>query len=55
MSRRRKPLRLVNAYDEYRIVTGSAGFVQLFKNGRRLQPKNFEITLRRRKQPRGDS
>lgn len=45
MIRRRKPLRLVKAYDEYRMVTGSAGFIQLFKNGQRIQPKNATMAF----------
>ncbi|MDQ0825376.1 hypothetical protein QFZ60_001549 [Arthrobacter sp. B2I5] len=49
MSVRRKPLRLVKAYDEYQIKTGTAGFVQLIKNGKRIQPKNYERTFRVRK------
>jgi hypothetical protein len=46
---KRKPLRLQKSFDEYVIKTGSAGFIQLFKNGKRVQPKNYQLTLRRRK------
>lgn len=40
MSRRREPARRLKAFDRYEIRTGSAGFVVLMKNGRRIQPKN---------------
>lgn len=55
MSNRRKPLRLVKAYDEYRIKTGTAGFVLLMKNGKRITPKNYERTFRVRKLPTTDT
>ena len=46
--RNRTPLRIQKSFDEYRIKSGSAGFIQLFKNGKRVQPKNIELVLRKR-------
>lgn len=33
--------------DVYRIETGHAGFVKLYKNGQRIQPKNFTLEFRK--------
>ena len=49
MSKRRRPMRVVKAYDEFQVKTGTAGFVQLIKNGKRIQPKNYERTFRVRR------
>jgi hypothetical protein len=49
LRQRRKSLRVAKTFDEYVIKTGSAGFVVLTKNGQRIQPKNFELTLRKRR------
>lgn len=46
---RRVPRRIVKSFDLYEINTGSAGFVQLFKNGKRIQPKNARLIIRKRK------
>lgn len=47
----RIPLRIQKGYDRYEVKTGDAGFVQLIKNGRRIQPHNTHIVfnLRRKK------
>jgi hypothetical protein len=39
MNKRRLSLRTKKSYDQYIVKTGSAGFVQLFKNGKRIMPK----------------
>lgn len=42
---RRQSLRILKSYDTYTIKTGSAGFVQLLINGKRVQPKNITKTF----------
>lgn len=32
--------------DRWQIKTGSAGFVRLYKNGERVQPKDFTLSFR---------
>lgn len=40
---KRLPARLLKCFDRYELKTGSAGFVQLYKNGKRIIPKNTRI------------
>ena len=47
---RRLPLRIQKTFDQYEIKTGSAGFILLFKNGKRIQPKNMVIKFNRKKE-----
>lgn len=47
--RKRIPRRYQKLYDIYSIKTGSAGFVQLFKNGKRIMPKNTTIIFNLKK------
>ena len=51
MSTRRTPLRLRKAFDRYEINSGSAGFVQIIRNGKRITPKNttLQFNVRRGK------
>lgn len=38
--------RPISVYAHYSLVTGSAGFIQLYKDGERIQPKNFKLEFR---------
>lgn len=49
MPRSRAPLRIQKSYDIYEVTTGSAGFVILLKNGKRIMPENAHITFNKRK------
>lgn len=42
---RRKPLRLLKAYDNYKIKWGNAGFVIVYKNKKRLQQTNRTLSF----------
>lgn len=46
---RRRPLRIQKAYDNYEIKFGSAGFVIVYKNGKRLKHINKKIEFNRPK------
>lgn len=48
---RRTPQRIKKSFDTYDIKTGSAGFVQLFKNGKRIAPKNYKLRINVRRTP----
>ena len=48
MRRKRIPMRMLKSFDNYEVKTGSAGFVQLFKNGKRILPKNISIRFNNR-------
>jgi len=45
---RRVSNRIKKSYDNYEVKTGSAGFIQLIKNGKRIQPKNTHIKFNKR-------
>jgi len=47
----RRPLRIQKSYDTYTIKTGDVGFVRLFKNGKRVMPKNSTLVFTKRKHP----
>ncbi len=47
---RRIPARLRKAFDRYEIRTGTAGFVRLYRNGKRIAPKNATIRFNKRKE-----
>lgn len=38
--------RLMRPSDTWSVTTGSAGFVKLYKNGQRVQPKHFSQKFR---------
>lgn len=46
---RRKPLRIQKAFDSYEIKFGSAGFVIVYKNGKRLKLTSKTLELRKRR------
>lgn len=46
---KRLPARLIKSFDRYTIKTGDAGFVLLYKNNKRIQPKNTVIRFNVRK------
>lgn len=48
--RNQVPLRIQKGYDRYEVKTGSAGFVQLIKNGKRIAPKDTHIVFNLRRQ-----
>lgn len=41
MRRHRRPLRIQKSYDTYEIRSGSAGFIIVYLNGKRLNKKNW--------------
>ena len=42
-------MRLLKAFDRYEIKTGHAGFILLYKNGKRIEPKNYRLKFNIRK------
>jgi hypothetical protein len=46
---RRKPLRIQKAFDEYTFKGGHAGFIIVYKNGKRMKLISKALTFNKRK------